>query len=50
MRDRLTDIFDYDRLVDAIWDRGARLRDGAVALEDAIESGRISYISVVATR
>lgn len=50
MRDRLTDALDYERLVDALGDRGARLRDSANELEDAVESGRIGYVSVVATR
>lgn len=50
MRDRLTDVLEYERLIDALGDRGARLRDGANELEDAVESGRVGYISVVATQ
>lgn len=50
MRDRLTDALDYERLVEALGDRGEHFRSGAVELEAAVESGRIDYISVVATR
>lgn len=50
MRDRLTDGLDYDRLMDMLGSRGNRLRDGARELETAVESGRIGYVSVVATR
>lgn len=49
MRDRLTDAIDYERLVDALGDRGEHFRSDAVELEAAVESGRIGYISVVAT-
>lgn len=50
LRDRLRASLDSERLVDALGDRGKRLRDGATDLEAAVESGRIGYVSVVATR
>lgn len=49
MRDRLSDALDYERLVSALGDRGTRLREGATDLERAIESGRIGYVSIIAT-
>lgn len=49
MRDRIQDGLEYERLIDALGDRGARLRDGARELEAAVESGRIGYVSIVAT-
>jgi hypothetical protein len=49
MRDRLGDALDYERLVSALGDRGTRLREGANDLERAIESGRIGYVSIIAT-
>lgn len=49
MRDRLRDTLDLERLMPALGDRGTRLREGAKALETAVESGRIGYISIVAT-
>jgi arsenite methyltransferase len=49
MRDRLGDAVDYERLVSALGDRGTRLRKGATDLEHAIESGRIGYVSIIAT-
>jgi arsenite methyltransferase len=49
MRDRLGDALDYERLMDALGDRGTHLREGATDLERAIESGRIDYISIIAT-
>jgi arsenite methyltransferase len=50
MRDRLRAVLDYERLLDTLGSRGNRLRDGAHELETAVESGRIGYVSVVATR
>lgn len=50
MRDRLLERLDVERLVDALGDRGTQLRDGANKLEAAVESGRIGYVSIVATR
>ena len=49
MRDRIRAGIDYERLFDALGDRGARLREGASELEAAVESGRIGYVSIVAT-
>lgn len=49
MRDRLQNAFDHERL-DVLGDRGTRIRDGAKELENAVESGRIGYVSFIATR
>lgn len=49
MRDRIEDNLDYERLVTALGDRGADLRDGVEELEEAVVSGRIGYVSIVAT-
>jgi arsenite methyltransferase len=49
MRDRLGDAVDYERLVSALGDRGTHLREGANGLERAIESGRLGYVSIIAT-
>jgi SAM-dependent methyltransferase len=49
MRDRIRNSLDYERLVTALGDRGSDLREGVEELETAIESGRVGYISVVAT-
>jgi arsenite methyltransferase len=48
MRDRLKDTVDAERLVDVLGDRGTRLRDGANDLENAVEDGRIGYVSIIA--
>lgn len=50
MRDRVRDSLDYERLDAVLGDRGSRLRNGATELDAAIESGRIDYVSMVATR
>lgn len=50
MRDRLQERLDFERLIDALGDRGSQLRDGAMELETAIESGHINYVSIVAIR
>jgi arsenite methyltransferase len=49
MRDRLGDALDYERIMSMLGDRETRLREGATDLENAIESGKIGYVSVIAT-
>lgn len=49
MRDRATERVDYRGLLGALGDRGRRLREGVETLEAAVESGRVSYVSLVAT-
>lgn len=48
MRDRAAERVDYERLLPALGERGRRLLDGIHDLEDAIEAGRVGYVSVVA--
>jgi SAM-dependent methyltransferase len=50
MRDRLCDRVDYDALLGVMGERGRELRDEIRAVEDAVESGRVSYVSAVARR
>jgi len=50
MRDRMADRVDYEGLFGALGDRGERLLAGIEALERAVESGRVGYVSLVATR
>lgn len=49
MRDRAAERLDYEGLLGALGDRGRALRDGVARLERAIESGRVGYVSLVAT-
>lgn len=49
MRDRLTDNLDFERLASALGDQGEQFSEGAKKLETAVESGRVGYISMVAT-
>lgn len=49
MRDRLRQRLDWERLEVAFGDRTSRIRDGAAELEAAVESGRIGYLSIIAT-
>jgi len=48
MRDRAAEQVDYERLLPALGERGRRLLDGVHALEDAVEDGRVGYVSLVA--
>ncbi|WP_299263268.1 class I SAM-dependent methyltransferase [Halorientalis sp.] len=49
MRDRVDDAVDYEGLLGLFGARGDRLLAGIEALEAAVENGRISYVSLVAT-
>lgn len=49
MRDRVTDRVDYEGLLGAMGERGRRALDAIEALETAVEDGRVSYVSVVAS-
>lgn len=49
MRDRAARRVDYEGLLGALGDRGRALREGVERLERAIESGRVGYVSLVAT-
>jgi SAM-dependent methyltransferase len=49
MRDRIQSQVDYERLLRFMGSKGKRLLDGIETLEDAAESGEISYVSLVAT-
>lgn len=49
MRDRVAASVDYERLLESMGERGERLLDGIDELEQAVEDGRIGYVSVVAT-
>lgn len=49
MPDRIQAGVDYERLLETLGERGARLREGVRDLDAAIESGRIGYVSIVAT-
>ncbi|WP_424016380.1 class I SAM-dependent methyltransferase (plasmid) [Halorientalis pallida] len=48
MRDRIRDALDGERIATLLGDSD-RLRDGARELEAAVQSGRIGYVSIVAT-
>ncbi|MFB6222156.1 MAG: class I SAM-dependent methyltransferase [Haloarcula sp.] len=48
MRDRVRQRIDYEGLLATMGERGQRVRDGIQDLEDAVESGRIGYVSIVA--
>lgn len=49
MRDRVSDRLDYEGLLGTMGERGRRTRDAIEALEAAVEDGRVSYVSVVAS-
>jgi SAM-dependent methyltransferase len=49
MRDRVTDRIDYEGLLGAMGERGRRVLDTIEALETAVETGRVSYVSIVAS-
>lgn len=49
MRDTVSDRVDYGPLLRALGERGRRLLDAIEEVEDAVESGRIGYVSLVAT-
>jgi len=48
MRDELAGKVDYEGLLGLLGERGRRALAGIETLEDAVESGRIDYVSVVA--
>ena len=48
MRDELAGRVDYEGLLGLLGERGRRALAGIETLEDAVESGRIDYVSVVA--
>lgn len=50
VRDRIREAIDYERLTEAPGERGEDLRDGMRVLEAAVESGRVGYVSIVATK
>lgn len=49
MRDRVREAVDYEALLGSLGGTGSRLLDGIERLEDAAESGRIGYVSLLAT-
>ncbi len=49
MRDQVDDAVDYEGLLGLFGARGDRLLSGIDELETAVEDGRISYVSLVAT-
>jgi SAM-dependent methyltransferase len=50
MRDRVRDRIDYEGLLGLMGERGRELRDGITTVENAVDEGRVSYVSVVARR
>lgn len=50
MRDRFAHRVDYERMLGVLGDRGRAVLDGIDDLEAALEAGRVSYLSLVATR
>ena len=48
MRDRVADRVDYEGLLGMMGERGRRALDAVEELETAVETGRVSYVSVVA--
>lgn len=50
MRDQISDRVDYEGILERLGDRGRRLLDGIEELETAVETGRVGYVSLVATR
>ncbi|MFB6161743.1 MAG: methyltransferase domain-containing protein [Haloferacaceae archaeon] len=49
MRDRLTDRVDYEEVLGLLGDRGRRALEAIEELEAAVEAGRVSYVSLVAS-
>lgn len=49
MRDAVTDRVDYHGLLATMGERCQRIRTEIDALETAVEDGRVSYVSVVAS-
>lgn len=49
MRDTIEDRVDYGPLLQLLGERGTRLLDAIDDMEDAVESGRIGYVSLVAS-
>jgi hypothetical protein len=49
MRDRVTERIDYESLLGLMGERGRRALDAIEELEAAVEEGRVSYVSLVAT-
>lgn len=49
MRDRVTDRVDYEGILGLLGDRGRRALDAIAELEAAVEAGRVSYVSIVAS-
>ena len=50
MRDELAGTVDYERLLGLLGETGQRALDGIETLESAVESDRVDYVSLVATR
>lgn len=50
MRDDVASRVDYERLLPVLGERGRAVLDGIETLEAAVEEGRLSYISLVASR
>jgi len=50
MRNRIREAIDFERLAGALGERGDDLREGLRELEAAVESGRVGYVSIVATK
>jgi SAM-dependent methyltransferase len=49
MRDQVTDRVDYEGLLGVMGERGERALEAIETLETAVESGDVSYVSMVAT-
>lgn len=49
MGERATNHVDYEALLGTMGDRGERFRDDIDTLVTAVEAGRVSYVSIVAT-
>ena len=50
MRDQIADKINYESMLGLMGERGAKILDGIHDTEEAVEDGRISYVSVVAQR
>lgn len=50
MRDDVASRVDYERLLPILGERGRAVLDGIETLETAVEEGRLSYVSLVASR
>ena len=49
MRDTVQERVDYRPVLGLLGERGTRLLDAIDEVEDAVEDGRIGYVSLVAT-